>query len=110
MQVNTHVGEWLKPGDPVLRIVEVDKLRIEAFLSSEKFDPEEVSNRPVTVEVKRAGGRRVQFTGKVVFVAPEAQAGGEYRIIASVENVKDKATGQWLLRPGMTADMTITLK
>jgi hypothetical protein len=49
----------------------------------------------------------VQFTGKIIYISPLVQAGGEYRVWAEVSNRQEN--GQWLLRPGLNAEMTIQL-
>ena len=105
VDVVRHAGEWVQPGEPVLRIVRLDTLRIEGFLSASQYDPSEVANRPVTVAVTLARGRDVKLTGKIVYVSSLVQAGGEYRVWAEVTNRREE--GQWLLRPGLKASMTI---
>ncbi len=108
MKVYRHLGEWVAPGDPVVRIVRVDRLRLEAFLNAKDFGPEEIDGKAITVEVDLARGRKVKFPGKVVFVSPLVEAGGEYRVLCDVVNRQENA--QWLLRPGMVADMTIHVR
>jgi macrolide-specific efflux system membrane fusion protein len=103
-----RAGEWVKPGDPVIRIVRLDRLRVEAFLNAEQFSPGEVKGRAVEVTVRLERGRVEKFAGRVVFVDPRVQAGGEYRIWAEVDNRQNN--GQWLLRPGLSAVMTIDLE
>lgn len=103
-----HNGEWLQPGEPVMRIVRFDTLRIEGFLNASTYDPSEVAGKPVTVVVELARGRRVQFTGKITYISPLVQAGGEYRVWAEVANRQEN--GQWLLRPGLNAEMTVQLQ
>jgi macrolide-specific efflux system membrane fusion protein len=103
-----HEGEWLQPGDTVLRILRVDRLRIEGFLKASEYDPAELANRPVTVTVTLAHGRQEKFQGKVIFVNPTVEAGGEFRVRVEVLNRKENDF--WLLRPGQTAEMTIHTK
>ena len=103
-----HEGEWVQPGDVVLRVIRLDVLRIEGFLNAAQFDPGEIRNRPVMIEFELARGRKVQMEGKVVFVNPEVEAGGEYQVRAEIMNRQEK--GQWLLRPGLTATMTVLLQ
>jgi multidrug efflux pump subunit AcrA (membrane-fusion protein) len=107
VEVMRHRGEWVQPGDPVLRLVRLDRLRVEGFLSSADYGPEEVSNRPVLVQVQLARGRVETFRGKIVFVNPLVEADGEYKVWAEVLNRSE--AGQWLMRPGQTAEMTIDL-
>jgi macrolide-specific efflux system membrane fusion protein len=106
--VHKHAGEWVAPGDPVVQVVRVDRLRVEGFVKASEFSPSEVANRPVVVETEIARGRRVQFPGKIVFVSPADQPGGEYLVWADVENRQENE--YWLLRPGSTVSMTIDVR
>jgi len=100
-----HAGEWVKPGDPVMHVVRVDRLRVEGFLNASEVAPGEVDGQPVGVRVELARGRVEQFAGRIVFVSPLVQAGGEYQVWAEVENRQEGE--HWLLRPGLNAQMTI---
>jgi multidrug resistance efflux pump len=103
-----HTGEWLTPGDPAFHVVRMDRLRIEGFVSESQHTPAKIDGRPVSVEVVLSQGRRERFAGKIVFVSPLVQAGGEYRVWAEVLNRQQDQ--HWLLRPGQLAEMTIQLK
>jgi macrolide-specific efflux system membrane fusion protein len=105
VEVRRHVGEWVSPGDPVLRIVRMDRLRIEGFLNINEHHRQEVSRRSVVAKVDLGGGQTVTFQGKVTYVSPVIQAGGDYRIRAEVENREEG--GEWLLQPGQRAELTI---
>ncbi len=100
-----HEGEWLKPGDPVLHLIRIDKLRIEGFLNVARFDRHEVRNRPVTVTVELARDQKATFQGRVTSVDPVVQAGGEYSVWAEVQNTQ--IHDEWVLMPGMTVTMAI---
>ncbi|HEY2413479.1 MAG TPA: HlyD family efflux transporter periplasmic adaptor subunit [Pirellulaceae bacterium] len=100
-------GEWVAAGEPVLQVVRIDRLRVEGFLNATEVGPEEITGRPVSVEVQLVGGRMARFIGDVVFVSPLVQAGDKYRVRAEVENRTEN--GSPLLRPGMTATMNIGL-
>ena len=109
VKVYPHKGEWVQPGDPVLRIVRVDRLRIEGFLDAASFSPAEVDGRPVTVIVQLPHrSKPTTFQGEVVFVSPLVQAGGQFRVWAEVDNRKEQ--DHWLLRPGLEVEMNIHLK
>ncbi len=107
-RIYAHLGEWVKPGDSVVRLMRMDRLRVEGYLDKDQYSPGEVAGRPVNVQVVLANGRKEQFKGKVVFVDPEIQGEHDYKVRAEVDNRKDN--GQWLLRPGMPANMTIQLR
>ena len=57
------------------------------------------------VVVTLAHGQRETFPGKIVYVNPLVQAGGEFQVRAEVQNRQD--SGGWILSPGLTAEMTI---
>ena len=105
VEVMFREGEWVEPGNPVLRIVRLDRLRIEGFLNIKDFSPSEVGKRRIHIAVPLARGRIEQFDGVITFVNPLVQAGGEYRVWAEVVNRQEN--GEWLLRPGLEAEMTI---
>ncbi len=111
VQVIPHEGEWMKPGDTVARVLRLDRLQVEGFLNTSEYAPHLIDNRNVIVSVPLAGfPQPVQFKGKIVFVSPSDEAGGEYRVKAEIENrtIQGQAD-QWLLRPGATVTMTIEL-
>jgi macrolide-specific efflux system membrane fusion protein len=98
-------GEWVAAGDPVVQVVRINRLRVEGFLSADEVAPEEVAGRAVSIEVSFAGGRTARFPGQIVFISPLVQAGNKYRVRAEVENQTEN--GNPLLRPGMTANMSV---
>ena len=113
VEVIPHEGEWVKPGDTVVQVVRMDRLRIEGYVNSSKYSPHDIRDRRVTVSVALAGHPEpVQFTGKIVYVSPldELATGGtsQFRVWAEVDNrLVPGTTVDWLLRPGFTATMTI---
>lgn len=96
VEMARQVGEWVQPGEKVLRMVRLDRLRIEGMLppatdrrglagAATVFEP--------TVPEQAAAGRSLE--GKIVFVHPEIDpVNGQIRVWSEVEN-KDG----WLL-PG----------
>jgi multidrug efflux pump subunit AcrA (membrane-fusion protein) len=107
-QVKPSVGEWVKPGDGVFRILKMDQLRVEGFVEDTQISPGQLIDRPVTVEVAAAGGKSISFKGKIVFVDPEVFLKGQ-RVYAEVENRQDSA-GHWMLRPGIGLNPTMTIQ
>jgi multidrug efflux pump subunit AcrA (membrane-fusion protein) len=108
VQVYRQSNEWVNIGEPVLRVIQMDRLYVDGFVSGDDYSVVDIAQRPVTVEIDLARGRKEQFRGQVVFVNPIVQAGNRYRVRAEVENRQEKE--QWLLNPGSTATMVIHLQ
>ena len=101
VQVNRHGGEWVQPGDVVVRILRLDRLRAEGFLKLKAWR-EDLGGRPVRLLVDPPQTPDTEFAGKVVFVDPEIDpVNSQVRIWAEVENRGLK------LRPGMRAKMIL---
>lgn len=98
-------GEWVEPGKPVLRLVRLDRLRVEAFVPFAEREPSTLLDSAVTVRVPFAGGKVEELVGKITYVNPLVQPGGEYRIWAEVDN--RRIGKQWLLKPGVAAEMRV---
>jgi len=107
VELSRHEGEWVQPGDPVMRLVRVDRLRVEGFLNARQYSAAEVQGRPASVTVTLARGRRETFPAKIVYVKPLIEAGGEFLVRAEIENRREKET--WVLSPGLSAEMNIQL-
>lgn len=106
IEVHAHEGEWVNPGDPIVRVVRMDKVWVEGMLQIDTVAQTQVVDRPVTVEMQLTGNRTVQLTGKIVFVAPELDGNGMYRVKAEVEN-REERPGAWQLIKGMRPEMTV---
>lgn len=105
--VFSHKSEWVNPGDPILLLVQFDRLHVEGFAYASQFDREELIGKPVTVKVTRARGKEVTVPGKVVYVGQTVQGDGSYLVRAEVEN--QRAGENWLIQPGLPARMTVAL-
>jgi multidrug resistance efflux pump len=108
-----EVGEWAQIGDPIFQIVRMDVLRIEGFVAIDQQLPQLLFERSVTVSYpifdpsdKANPNKMFSFEGKIKFVSNKVEAGGEYKVWAEVTNKKYK--GQWVLRPGVTLNMTVS--
>jgi macrolide-specific efflux system membrane fusion protein len=103
VQVHRRPGEWVEPGDHVLRILRVDPLKAEGFFKVDDLQYD-LQDRPVKLRVKLRGNQYAVFPGKVVFISPEIDpVNAQVRFWAEVDNSQRK------LRPGMRADLSIDL-
>jgi macrolide-specific efflux system membrane fusion protein len=101
VQVNRHQGEWVQAGKTVVRVLRVDRLRVEGFVPVKQL-PGELEGRRVTLTVDLPGKPGTIFGGSVVFVSPEVNpVNGQVRVWAEVENPK------LLLRPGIRGSLAI---
>jgi multidrug efflux pump subunit AcrA (membrane-fusion protein) len=105
--VYRHVGEWVNPGDAIIRLVRMNKVSVEGTLRIAYVSPTQVVGRPVTVTATLTGGQVAEFKGKVVFVNPELVTDEAFTVVAEVENREEN--GAWLLLPRMAPHMTIDL-
>ena len=64
VQIKRQRGEWVQPGDVVVRVVRLDRLRAEAFINAHEIGGDLVG-RPVTLTVDLPGAAQSQFHGKV---------------------------------------------
>lgn len=108
VELSRHEGEWVAAGDPVMRLVRVDLLRVEGYLNAKDYRASDIQGQPVEVTVTLARGQRETFPGKVVFVNPLVRSGGEFQVRAEVQNRRDGNV--WLLSPGLKAEMSIQLR
>jgi multidrug efflux pump subunit AcrA (membrane-fusion protein) len=103
-----HQSEWVNPGDPILKLVRFDTLDVEGFAYADQYDRGELQGKPVSVTVTRARGRKIVVKGRITYVDQIVQSDGSYRVRAELKNQREG--DNWLIQPGMTAEMTIHLK
>ena len=89
-----RTGEWVEPGAVTVRIVEIDRLRIEGFLNAEQADME-LLDRDANVELVLAG-KPMKTTAKLVFISPEVNPiNSQVRVFLDIDNSDGR------LRPGL---------
>ena len=98
--VRGRVGEWVEMGEPVLRLVAVDRLRAEGFLSAEQASTDLVG-KSVTFTTS-LGAKKTTAIGTLRFVSPEMDpVTRQVRIWAELDN------SQAALRPGEQGTLSI---
>ena len=103
VQVNRRRGEWVEPGEEVVRILRLDRLRVEGFLNARYLSPD-VENWRVTLTIDLPDEPGAEFPGKIVFVSPEIDpVNSQVSIWVEIDNESLR------LRPGMRAKMTIAV-
>ncbi|HUG69026.1 MAG TPA: HlyD family efflux transporter periplasmic adaptor subunit [Pirellulaceae bacterium] len=101
VEVLKHVGEWVEPGETVVRMVRMDRLRVEGFLLAQQADAKLVG-QPARVTIKLQPDKTLDVNGEVTFVSPEIHpVNGMVRVWVEIEN------GEARLRPGLPATIKI---
>jgi len=108
VEVFPRVGAWVRAGDPIARVVQLDRLRIEGYLQYGPISPADVDGKPVTVQVQLAKGQVGTFQGRIDSVDPIIEGGNRFRVRAEVIN--QKLGEHWALMGGMIANMQIHWK
>jgi macrolide-specific efflux system membrane fusion protein len=100
VQVYVRKGEWVKPGQKALRIVNVDRLKAEGFIPAAQATAG-LDGSPVKLTVESIADSS-PFDGTIVFVSPEVDPiTGQVRVWAEIDNRKAR------LRPGQPARMIV---
>ena len=94
-------GEYVEAGTPILRIIQLDRLRAEGFVEVSIASPA-LKNRAVRIEVTGIGAQKKTLSGVITFVGQEVDPlNQQVRIWAEFE------CPELDVYPGMTAEMTI---
>lgn len=101
-------GDWVKPGDPVFRLLELKRLKVEGYVDALAFKQSDVIGRPVTFTCRLPGGEEATFQGKIIDASRQISSGPRFQVKAEVEN--RQGSDYWLLNPGLEGDMTIDVK
>ena len=97
-------GEWVRPGEPLVRVMRVDRLKVEGFLKREAVSPS-LLDRSVSIVVEGGEAEKARHPGKIVFISPVVEPNDRtQRIVAEVDNSKG------LLGPGLRAKMIIHVR
>ena len=101
VQLLRRRGEWVEPGQAVVRVLRIDRLRVEGFVSADRAAASLVGSR-VQLLVDLPEQKAAAFSGALVFVSPEVDpVNGQIRIRAEVDN------RERLLRPGLRGTLVI---
>lgn len=100
VKLERQLGEWVEPGTPVARIIDVKALRAEGFLTSTTAD-QSLVGKDVTISIT-SGAKSFDVVGRITFVGREVDPQNqEVRFYADFNNADLKAL------PGMAGSLTI---
>ncbi len=99
VQVHKQRGSWVEPGERILRLIRLDRLRVEAQVDAAAARAA-LQGRPATFVRE---GDKTAFVGRVTFVSPEIDPfTKKIRILAEIDNP------QAALQPGFRGVLTIS--
>ena len=108
VEVFPQVGEWVKAGDPICRIVRMDRLRVESWLDVSRYSPDDVHGSDVIIEFPSRHGKVQRMPGKVTFVSPMRMDERGNVVIAEVPiRAPDE---RYLLAPRSGMEVTMVVK
>lgn len=109
LRLHREQGEWVQPGDVIAEIAQLDTLQIDGWVYFDEYDPRDVENCRVTVDVQVGPGRVEPATGYVVYVDPVAVFEGKPKYLVRAEISNRLVDGRWLISPNLPATMKIHL-
>lgn len=100
VSVDIHPGEWVEPGQKLVRLVSTTRLKAEGFIPAAAAG-QGLAGAPV---VATLDGQTAPVSGKITFVSPEIDPiTRQVRIWATIDNPEGK------LRPGQQVRLEISL-
>ncbi|MFM7845481.1 MAG: efflux RND transporter periplasmic adaptor subunit [Planctomycetota bacterium] len=101
VEVLQQRGEWVEPGERILRLIRLDRLRAEGFIDAQ-LAAQQLLGQPVTLKLDGGPKGPQSYPGKVVFISPEVDpVNRQTRIWAEIENA------ELSLLPGLRGQMVI---
>ncbi len=103
VEVRASVGEWVEPGESLVRVVSIDRVKVEGFVTASDAATLAIGGK-ASLQVPNS---QLSFTGKLAFVSPEIDPiNNQVRVWAEVENLKSE-NGQMALRPGESVTLRL---
>ena len=102
-----QVGEWVNAGDPIAKLMQLDKIRVLGWVDASRLGRNEVIGKPVSIEVTLTGNRVERIPAQISHAGFEVDASGSYKIWADIDNIEEN--GEYAIHPGCTAHMIIDL-
>lgn len=102
-EVEKRKGEYVRPGDPIARLVQLDRVRIAASLDPGQCAMDEMVGRNVqmTIDLGGPSGRTEMFSGVISFANPRLDSNGKFEVWAEVDVPNEN------LRYGMQGTMVL---
>jgi multidrug efflux pump subunit AcrA (membrane-fusion protein) len=97
-------GEWIRAGEPVLRLVHLNEMKIETFVPIDGITVSALQGAPMKVVVPLNAQDVATYETQIEVVSAEIES-RRVRVSARIQN--QQVGGAWLLRDGMIANVEI---
>jgi macrolide-specific efflux system membrane fusion protein len=108
-EVMRQAGEWVNPGDPIAKVLRLNRLRFEGYVSAKDWRPDDLRGKKVTIEVQLPGGQVEKLESTITAVSYDIATNNEFRVWGEVDN-PEQAGGGYLIAPGMSAGMIVHMR
>jgi multidrug resistance efflux pump len=114
-----QLGQWVQPGSPIATVIQMDKLRVEGDIDALRYREPILKGTPVKVLIythsdeqegvsfasERDRSKALPRDAKLGFVSMEIDLNNRRRVWVELEN--EKVGDDWLIKPGMRAEIII---
>lgn len=98
VEIKAAEGEWLREGDEVLKIVQLDTLWVRAKVNAKEYEMSDLDGKQAVIHVPLANGRVEMFQGIVVCSPLVDHVSHTFEVNIKVQN--RRVGNFWLLQPG----------
>ena len=100
-----QVGEWVNAGDPIAKLMQLDKVRVIGYVDADSIARNDVIGKSVVIEVRLTGNRRERIPARITHAGFQVGTDNTYKVWADIENILDG--NQFAIHPGCPARMMI---
>lgn len=102
-------GEFVKKGDPLLEMYRLDRLSGVILIDHRVLHPSRAAGTAVQLKFASADSDAlVELDARIERVFPRIDVDGKYSAIVEFDNLRNEATGMWILLPGTTGSAEFT--
>lgn len=99
-------GEWTRSGEPILRLVHLNEMKVEALVPIDGIAVSRLQGASMKVSIPLDNQEVARYDTKVEVVSAEIES-RRVRVSTRIQN--QQTAGAWILRDGMTASVEINV-
>lgn len=105
-----YEGEWCKQGDPVMKILRMDRLMLQGIVNIKDIAPHRAVGLQAAATFRIGDGPAIEMEGLTITkCSPEVDLDGNYLVWTTIDNQQtiEADSPRWRLRPGISGSLTI---